>query len=84
MPLICFVGMSKYCVAPLISFSTANIRRLRLTIGARLRVAMLLLVRHAFTVHDLPKHIWIGRLRRGAMGPQSDEQALTRRRSIAH
>src|SRR5580704_18400017 len=42
--------------------------------GAWLRVAMLLLVWHALTVNDLPKHVWIGRLCGGAMGPQSDEQ----------
>src|SRR5580700_7833642 len=41
--------------------------------GARLRVAMLALVRHASLVNDLPKHIWIRRLCRGVAGHQSDE-----------
>jgi hypothetical protein len=54
------------------SFSIAN-PLARLNYGTRRRIAMLLFVRNALIVHDLPERVRIGRLCRRVAGQRPDQ-----------
>ena len=83
MPPTSVVGMSKNCDAPLMSFSTANPSAGRFDFGAWLRIAVLLLVRDALIVDNLPKHVRIGRLCGGVAAQQTDRYPKPRRQATA-
>ena len=76
MPPIRCVGISKNCVAPLPVLedrkSPGDALR-QIDLGARLRITLLLFVRYALAMNDVPKRIRV-RLRGNGMGEQPDAQ----------
>ena len=85
MPVIRAVGISRYCVSPLMSLSTAlpaSSSMRQVDAGARGRTAVRPLVRHAAPVHDRPQRVRI--VRPGESGGSEPEPAQQAGEQQAH